>query len=132
MFLNVCLYTRGLDTLKLDESLRKLSVKSSFSDYRDSVSMFQSIVYFVSRVGANTAAAESILLEAQELYARAQGYYLERDYIEAESDMAEALVVVSNAMDEDTRAKERALTWIYVSEWMATMGAAMLSGVILW
>ncbi len=132
MFLIVCLYTRGLDTLKIDESLRKVSVKSSSSDYRDSVSMFQSIVDFVVRVGANRPAAERILLEAQELYTTAQGDYLERDYIEAKSDMAEALVVVSNAMDEATRAKERALTWTYVSEWMATMGVAMFSGVILW
>ncbi len=132
MFLNLCYHTKGMETMNYDDALMKISVKSSFSDYRNSLSMFHNIVDFVSRVGANTASADDVILEGQERYHQAENFYLDGNYDQADAKMADALMVISEAMDRATRAKDRALTWIYISEWMATMGVALFSGIVLW
>jgi hypothetical protein len=36
------------------------------------------------------------------------------------------------AMDEARMAKDTALLWIYISEWMVTTAVALISGTILW
>ncbi len=46
--------------------------------------------------------------------------------------MEQALRLANRAMDEAERAKDTALTWIYVSEWVATTAVALMSGVALW
>jgi hypothetical protein len=132
MFLNICYHTRGEETLTFDEALRMMAVKSSFSDYGNSVAMFHNIVDFVFRVGANTEDAESVLTEGDALHGEAMGDYLDRDYEAAEEKMDRALTVAANAMKEATEAKNRALSWIYLSEWMATTSVVMISGVVLW
>jgi hypothetical protein len=58
--------------------------------------------------------------------------YLERRYDIANEKMGKALQLANQAMDEAELAKGRALTWLYLSEWMATTGVALLSGVALW
>lgn len=58
--------------------------------------------------------------------------HLELDYEQARSKIDDALVVITDAMDEATDAKDRALVWIHVSEWMASVAAGLFSGVVLW
>ncbi len=132
MFLNVCTFTINGEILLFDEAVRKQSVKNQFSYFRDSASMFQSIIDFVSRLSANTDHAESIMSEGHRVKTEAETDYLEREYEEAGQKMDEALRLANEAMDAAKRAKDTALTWIYVSEWMATTAVALLSGVVLW
>ena len=131
-FLNICYYTMGRGILEFDELLNMRMVKSQFSFYRDSSSMFQSIVDFVSKVGANTAEGEMMLLEGDEIRAEAETDYLQGEYEGAKTKMEEALEIATQAMDEAIKAKDRALTWIYLSEWFATAAVLLVSGVLLW
>ncbi len=132
IFLNVCLYSSGRETLSLEEGVYKQTVKSQFSHFRDSASMFHAIVDFVSGLAANTNQAESILSEGYRIKADAEMDYMERRYEEAGQKMEHAMQLANQAMDEAKRAKNRALIWIYVSEWMATTGMALMSGTALW
>lgn len=131
-FLNICFYTSGRDILEFDEILNMKRVKSQLLHFRELESMFQGVVDFVSKVGANTAESEAILLEAQILRDEAELDYLEGAYESATDTIDEALEVVNRAMDAAMEAKDRALTWIYISEWLATSAVAMLSGFVLW
>ncbi len=131
-FLNVCIYTMGEETLNFDELVEMRLVKSQFAFYRGLSSMFQSIVDFVSTMGANTALAERLQLEADARRAMAEAYYLSREFDLASEEMEEALEVAHRATDEATRAKERALTWIYLSEWLATAAASLVSALAVW
>lgn len=132
IFLNVCIYTISGETLLFEEAVNKRSVKTQLMVFRESASMFHSIVDFVSKVGANTNEAESLLSEGHRVRTEAETDYLEHRYGEASEKMAEALALANRAMDEASRAKDRALTWVYVSEWMATTGVALISGMALW
>ncbi len=40
--------------------------------------------------------------------------------------------MANQAMDEAKDAKDSALLWIYVIEWMATTATALMSGVVVW
>lgn len=132
VFLNIFYHSSGREILTFEEGVEKRSVKTQFSYFRDSASLFQGIVDFVSKVGANTVQAESILGKANQAKSAAQGDYLERRYGEAGDGMEEALRLVEQAMDEAQRAKDSALFWVYISEWLATTAVALLSGVLLW
>ena len=132
IFLNICLYTGNGETLSFEEAVAKRSVKFKYAYFRDSASMFRSIVDFVSKVGANTVQAESMLSEAQQMRVDADMDCLEKRYEDAEEKMERALELVGEAMDEAQRAKDRALVWIYLFEWMVTTATALLSGVALW
>jgi hypothetical protein len=132
IFLNICFYTGGRETLSFEEAVDKRSVKFKFAYYRDSTSLFRNIVDFVSKVGANTNEAESVLLKANRVKAQAEIESLEQRYEEAGEKMEEALQLIDQAMDEAQRAKDTALFWIYIAEWLITTSAILISGVILW
>jgi hypothetical protein len=132
VFLNIFYHSSGKEILSFEEGVTKRSVKTQFSYFRDSASLFQSIVDFVSKVGANTVQAESILGKANQAKSGAETDYLERRYGEAGDKMQDALQLVERAMDEAQQAKDSALFWVYVSEWLATTAVALISGVLLW
>jgi hypothetical protein len=132
IFHNVCTYTINGEILSFDEAVGKRSVKTKFSYFHDSASMFHSIIDFVSEFGANTIEAESVLAEGNQVKTRAEWDYLERRYAEAGDKMENAVKLVNEAMDEARRAKDTALFWIYISEWTATTAVALASGAILW
>jgi hypothetical protein len=132
IFLNICYYSSGWETLSFEEAVDKLSVKTKFAYFRDSASMSQDIIDFVSKVGANTIQAETILFQANLVKSEAEIDYIERRYEEAADKMEDASQFVDQAMDEAFLAKDRALFWIYLSEWLVTTSAGLVSGVVLW
>jgi hypothetical protein len=132
IFLNICFHSSGRETLSFEEAVGKLSLKTKFSYFKDTASMSQDIIDFVSKVGANTVRAESILSQANQAKSKGEIDYLERRYEEAAEKMEEASQLVDQAIDEAFLAKDRALFWIYVSEWLVTTSAALVSGVVLW
>jgi len=132
MYRNIHYFSSGSEMFSFEEAMEIRSVKMQYSYFRDTSSMFQSIVDFVSLVGGNTFQAESIMLEANQAKSEADLDYLEQRYGEADEKMERALQLGRDAMDEAQRAKDRALVWIYVSEWLITTSVGLLCGVILW
>jgi hypothetical protein len=132
MFLNICFYSSGRETLSLNEAVNKLSVKEEFYNFRDTASMSRDIVDFVSKVGANIVRAESILSQANQAKFDAEIDYLERRYEEAAEKMEDAMEIAKQAVEEAMLAKDRALVWIYFAEWLVTTSVALASGVVLW
>ena len=84
IFLNICFYSSGRETLSFEEGVQKRSVKAQFAYFRDTASLFQEIVEFVSKLGANTARAEDILSQANQIKDEAEADYLDRRYGDAE------------------------------------------------
>ncbi len=132
IYMSMCYYTSRGEILRFDEALQKLFVKNLFTVYRESASMFRGIVELVDKFGANTAEAERLLLSADGIREEAEIHYLSMEYEAAEERMKGAIRIAREAMDEANRAKNTALAWVYLSQWMATTAAAFLSGVTLW
>lgn len=132
IFLSMCYYTIRGEVMQFDEALRKLSVKDLFLVYRETSSLFHRMTDFVDKFGANTAEAGRLLTEAEEIRGEAEALYLDMDYDSAVNLMGDALETARLAMEEANKAKDRALLWIYISQWMATTAVAFISGVVLW
>ncbi len=115
MFLNVFLYTQDRETIGFEEAIKKNTVKPKFAEYMASTSTFHSILDFASSMGANIVKPEQTVIEAKELYAEAKTDYLQLDYEIARGRMDQALEIVTEAMEEATEAKDRALIWIFIS-----------------
>jgi hypothetical protein len=132
IFLNICFYSSGWDTLSFEEAMDKLSMKTKFAYFRDTASMSHDIIDFVSKVGADTVRAESILSQANQAKSEAEIDYIKRRYGESAEKMEEAIEIAKQAMEEAFLAKDRALFWIYLAEWLVTTSVALASGVVLW
>jgi hypothetical protein len=132
VFLNICLYSSGREILTFEEVVDMRSVKAKYSYFSNKASVFQSIIDFVSKLGANTILAESIMSDANQAKVEAEGDYMERSYEEADGKMGDAFQLIEQAMGEAQRAKDSALFWIYIAEWLVTTSAALVSGVVLW
>lgn len=132
IFLGMCYYSGRGEILHFDEALGKLLVKELFTVYRESASLFHRMADFVDKFGANTNEAEGILLRADGMRDEAEIHYLSMEYDSAEAGMEDAISVARDAIAEANRAKDRALLWVYLSQWMATTAVAFLSGTVLW
>ncbi len=132
IFLSMCYYTIRGDVMQFHEALQKLAVKNLFLVYRETASMFHRMADFVDKFGANTAEAEGIFLEGDAIRNEAEVYYLNMEYEAAGARMEDALGTARLAMEGANRAKDRALLWIYISQWMTTTAVAFISGSVLW
>ncbi len=104
----------------------------SFRELREGNAIVISIVDFAEKFGAKVDVLHSRLVELMEDKGEAADLYVASDYDEAlsllESLRQRQLSLVQEARD----AKDRALFWIYVAEWLTILGTFMLSGSILW
>jgi len=132
IFLGMCYYTARGEILGFDDALQKLVVKDLFGEYRETASLFRRMVDFVDKFGADTEETEGILLEGDAIRDEAEIHYLSMEYEAARAKMEDAVRVATEAMHEANEARDRALLWIYLSQWMVTTAVAFLSGVTLW
>ena len=87
IFLNVCMYTSGKKTLTFDEALSMRSVKRLLERFYYTTSIFQGMVEFVTKVGANTNEAESLMEKCYQIKKEAEEDYLQRRYDVAREEM---------------------------------------------
>ncbi len=91
-----------------------------------------SVMDFAEKFGANLRKAESELKEADDLRKDVINLYVRGDYEGSLSSLEIALDHIKEASDLALRAKDEALVWVYVIEWLTVTSTAMISGFILW
>lgn len=100
--------------------------------YIAETSLMVSLLEFIDGFGADTRKLYDQLREIDGLEKAAEEHYRRDEYTEASSlfDQIEAQWV---QLDQDAiEAKEQALTWVFVIEWFAVSGTALVAGVTLW
>ena len=130
MVLNVLYYSVGKP---LPPSLQLIhGLRSAFYRYDLEKKLVFSMMEFIDRFGANTASLEVKISEADGGKLGAERAYLEGDY---EASYDRILVMISDLValnDEAIRIKERALLWVYITEWSAVSGTMVLGGYVLY
>jgi len=91
-----------------------------------------SLLEFIENFGANTQGVMDMMDDIDSEIARARPIYLELRFedVLAVYDGVEEMFAEVEA--EALRLKNRALLWIYIVEYLAVSGAAMIGGVLLW
>jgi len=128
---NIITYTVGQ---KLpDDVLVPIRIRREFLDYRSRKSLFVSILEFVEKFGAGTDQLyEEFSAVDAGLVRQAKASYVEGDYDRALSGIRQGNEEVKALCDRALEARERALLWIFLVEWLAVSGTSMFAGFMVW
>ncbi len=130
VFINILLYSKATP---LPQDVNQLhGLRRLYYEYDVQSSLDTGLVEFAERLGANGHAIYAKLDEADRV--RRQSFEKYRDYRFAEAtDLARAACSrLSELNSEALKLKDRALFWIYATEWASITPTALLGGLVLW
>jgi hypothetical protein len=104
----------------------------SFFDYSEMNSMIVSLFSFVEKFGGRVDRLYRRLDEVAAVKSEADRAYLQGEYDGCLDLMAEARVAQEEIVETAFGAKDRALLWVYVTEWCVLTSALLVSGLAVW
>jgi len=107
-------------------------LRSSFYRYSLEKKLVFAIIEFVDKFGANTASLEELIEEADGGKSTADSLYLEGDYEGSYSKIKEMIASISELNQKAIEIKERALLWVYITEWSVVSGTLTVGGFVLY
>lgn len=108
------------------------NVRSAFFTYSVEKRLVYAVLEFVDKFGASTVELDRKIAQLDEGRDEAERAYMEGDY-EAAYNQANAMIdELSKLNEEAVRIKDRALLWVYATEWLAVSGTSILGGFILY
>ncbi len=118
---------------KLPEDLEVIhALRTAFIRYQDQKSMTTGLMEFIDKFGANTRTVEEMLGGLEEEKKQSEYLYLTDDYEGAWESMKSVLDGFQKISNEALKIRERALLWVYITEWLVVMGTFIICGTILW
>ena len=108
------------------------NLRSSFIRYADQKSSTTALMDFIDKFGANTRPVERMLADLDAKKKQAETLYLQDRYEEAAEMMKTVLKGFGTLSDQAVKIRERALLWVYITEWFAVTGTAVIVGSLLW
>jgi len=107
-------------------------LRDSFHNYNIRKNLIYSTIEFIDDFGANTIELERAIGEADDGRSVARDLFLEGEYEASYQKIQEMIEGITELNEEAVRLKERALLWIYITEWSAVTGTAVLAGFVLY
>ena len=109
-----------------------LKLRTKLTGYYSTRSYAISVMDFAEKFDANLRKAETVLTAADKLRKGVIKLYIQGDYEDSLFGLDEALDKIKEVSDLALKAKDEALIWVYVIEWLTVSGTAMISGFVLW
>ena len=106
--------------------------RASFVAYSDRKKATLAVLEFVERFGANPYEVAERLDMMDSRHSLASQLYLAGEYEEAGDELFHLLDEFTDIETDLMEAKDRALFWIYLSEWAVVVGVSAFCGVALW
>jgi len=128
--INVALFTAGEPVPKSVEEVHK--VRAILRAFSEDKSFLYSVIDFAEKFGANTRNIEEEIREAEDAHRDAQELYMSYEFIDAASRANQAVRIVEDALDEAIEAKDRALLWVFMIEWLVVISTCMISGIFVY
>lgn len=127
---NMAYFAAGLTPPSDTQLLHTTRLKFREVDYHRQ--MVIGTIEFVSRYGANTDRVDGKLAEVEETMSRARRYFIDLDLEASLDETRHALSLLGEADSLAVKAKDTALFWVYVTEWLVVSGALLACGSVLW
>ncbi len=105
--------------------------RQAFADYIQRRRFVLEVFEFAESFGAAISKLHDDVGRADFARDDAERRYLEQDYGGSEAMMAEAFSVLDDVNRDALRAKDRALLWVYMIEWLAVTATLLVSGLVL-
>jgi hypothetical protein len=129
VLMNIIYYSTGRELP--EDILQVHRQREGFADYLEQRRFLLGLIEFADNFGANTAPIHAGVEEADAVEADAEELYLEQEYELCQATMEEAFAMLSELGDTAVRAKDQALFWVYLSEWLATTATLIVSGLVV-
>jgi len=130
IILNIFYYSVGKELPPNIELIH--SIRDAFFRFNVEKKLVLAVLEFVDSFGANTAGLERKLAQADDGKEEAQRLYLESEY-EACYDQIKLMAEGLAKLNEEAMAmKDRALFWVYLTEWSVVSGTSVLAGFALY
>ncbi len=127
--INVIICTSGEEPSHDYEVVHNLRL--SFQAYQSRNNAAISLMDFADRFGANLRSAEVALQRANGELSVATQLYLEMKVDKAADAMDDVLEFLADAEEMAIRARNTAMKWVFLVEWLVVMGTFLLSGLTL-
>ena len=115
------------EDLELEHAVRLL-----FNTFHYKRTYLLSTMDFADKFGANLRHVEEQMAQVGEKKKEADRLYI-RQNIQESRDMLQGLVEELESLTQEViRAKDKAMMWIFISEWLAVSGTSMVAGFVLW
>lgn len=108
------------------------TLRSQISEYALNRGMLLSLIDFADTFGANTNALNQELGKTEELRKRVDELWIDEQFDDCLPAMQDALSSLTKVMDDAVEAKDRALLWVYIIEWLTVAGTSIIVGVLVW
>jgi hypothetical protein len=129
IFLNVLLHSTGR---RLPENIILIhEIRNKYWHYNQERQLLYSLLEFVDRFGGNTRSLEDQISEIDELRDESFDWYRQQDYEDAWTTINRAREEIATTAGDAVRLKDRALLWVYITEWSAVTGTLFASGLLL-
>jgi len=107
-------------------------IREYFGDYEIKKGLIASIAEFIDSMGANTAPLYGRMSEVDAVRDLASTLYLQQNYESVLSTMKQALQELNDVEKLALELKDRAMTWIYITEVTALTGTSLAAGTVIW
>ena len=127
---NLIYYAAGVEIpVDMEVFLRLRKMLSSFMALRKYAI---SVIDFADRFNANTREAEEILFDVDQDRKALISLYVNGDFEGSLEKLKGSLDDLGRVTQIAIKAKNDALLWVYVIEWLSVSGTAMFAGAVLW
>ncbi len=127
---NLMIYLDGRPVPQEIELVHRARSKILEMDRRKSLLM--GLLDFCDSFGANTKAVMSKIDQADDVLSQANEEYLQLRFQEMLETYEVAEDMIEEVEEDAVELKNRALLWVYVIEWLAVTGTALVCGFVLW
>jgi hypothetical protein len=107
-------------------------LRGKFGEYSATKGFIYSILDFVDKFGASGTPITNKVQEINAIADEGKSLYLRQDYIASSQKMDGAIAQMEALRGETMKLKDRALFWVYVTEWLAVSGVALIAGAGIW
>jgi hypothetical protein len=108
------------------------SLRNAFVEYQDQMSMLTGLVDFIDTFGASTKEIEELLANLDQEKGQSEYLYLTDEYAGSWEVMREVLEEFDSISERALEIKDRALLWVYLTEWLAVTGTLIVCGSVVW
>lgn len=115
-----------------DDPIRVRVIRESFTQLRTRIGLIDSLIEFIDRFGASTREVDADLGRLQSMMGEAGRLYLQHEFELTELKQNEAYDLAADIERRSVLLKDRALTWVYLIEWLVVTGTFLACGFMLW
>jgi hypothetical protein len=130
VFINILLHSVGASLP--DDVYQLHMLRGLYFDYNVEKSLLTGMLEFADGFGANTRDMYVRIEEVDELRRSSLDNYRSYSFSDAAEMMESAMSGLAELRDDALDLKDRALLWIYLTQWVAVTGTLLVSGFLVW